>query len=206
MFGLFAVFLAGLILTGLAHQNEELQSHDQPALTYVAYLQSGEFVEAVFENWESEFLQMAALVLATIFLRQRGSADSKKIRGKNEVDTTSRYSIIHASSWRTRKKALTEMLYANSLGLALLALFMLSFALHAIGGVAARNNQALLHGEESISTSTYIKTSQFWYESFQNWQSEFLAVGTLLVLSVYLRQRGSPESKVIGASNKQTGR
>lgn len=205
MFGLFAVFLIGVSITGYLYHNEQLQSHGQSIESYSQYIVSGEFIEAVFENWESEFLQMAALVIATIFLRQKGSVDSKKLRGKNPVDTAPRYSILHASSWQNRKKAIPEMLYANSLSLALVALFLFSFALHAAGGVVARNDESQLHGEQVISTIEYVKSSQFWFESFQNWQSEFLAVGTLMLLSVYLRQRGSPQSKVIGEPNAKTG-
>ena len=205
MFGLFVVFLVGLSLTGWVQNNQELSAHWQPTITYGQYIVSGEFAEAVFENWESEFLQMWALVILTIFLLQKGSADSKKLRGKEPVDTTSRYSIIHASSWRLRGRAVRRALYANSLGLALLAMFALSFALHAVGGTSAHNGQAQWHGEQQVSIWQYITTAQFWFESFQNWQSEFLAVGALLVLSIFLRQRGSPESKPIGAPNSETG-
>lgn len=205
MIGLFVIFLAALSITGYVHNNNELRAHAQPPDTYGVYITSGEFVEAVFENWESEFLQMAALVFATIFLRQYGSADSKKMRGKEDVDTSSRYSIIHATTRKRRTKAIWMALYANSLTLALAALFLTSFALHALGGTAAYNQEAAQHREPSISTAQYVTSSQFWFESFQNWQSEFLAVGSLLILSVFLRQRGSPESKPIGASNRNTG-
>src|SRR5688500_3620704 len=195
---LFAIFVATLIGTAAAgyfHENETLQAHGRPVISVTGYIGSGDFYEAVFENWESEFLQMWALVILTIFLRQRGSADSKKLKGREPVDTSSRYSIIRASSWRTRDKAIGHAIYANSLGFALLGIFMVSFAIHAVSGAEAHNQEAQLHGEPSISTGEYLRTSQFWFESFQNWQSEFLAVGVLLVLSIYLRQRGSPESK-----------
>jgi amino acid transporter len=204
MFGLFVVFTIGVSFTGWTNNNETLKTHGQPQQTYTGYITSGEFIEAIFENWESEFLQMAALVIATIFLYQRGSADSKKLRGPNEVDTSSRYSIIRGDP-SDRIKAAKELLRSNALGLALITLFLFSFALHAVGGAAAHNSEAAAHGEPAISVMTYIRTAQFWFESFQNWQSEFLAVGTLLVLSIYLRQRGSPESKPIGESNRRTG-
>lgn len=159
---------------------------------------SGEFVEGVFENWESEFLQMWALIMLTIFLRQKGSSDSKPIRGNAPVDTSSRYSIIHAQSWKKRGKALRHALYAHSLGIAMISLFLVSFALHAIGGTSAYNEDATLHGSSTVSVVEYMGTSTFWYESLQNWQSEFLAIGALLVLSIKLRERGSPESKPVG--------
>lgn len=205
LFGLFFLFLAGLAITGYLENNESLQSHNQPAIPPSQYLLSGEFIEAIFENWESEFLQMGALVVLTIFLRQKGSADSKKLRGKEDVDTSSRYSIIHASSWQQRSRAVGSFFRGNSLSLALFGLFVLSFILHITGGASAYNEEALLHGESQLSVLSYATTARFWFESFQNWQSEFLAVGLLLVLSVFLRQRGSPESKPIGAPNGKTG-
>lgn len=205
LFLLFFVFLAGQSIAGFVHENNQLEAHGQTTQTYVAYLGSGEFIEAVFENWESEFLQMGALVVLTIWLRQKGSADSKRLRGREEVDTESRYSIIRASNWHTRKKAIGSLITSNSLSLALFGLFALSFWLHAIGGTGAANQEAMQHGEAAISTWQYMASSQFWFESFQNWQSEFLAVGVLLVLSIFLRQRKSPESKPIGAPNDKTG-
>jgi len=205
LFSLFIIFLIGLSIAGYLHENEELATHAQPAITYLEYLVSSSFIEAVFENWESEFLQMGALVVLTIWLVQKGSADSKKLRGKNSVDTSSRYSIIHASNWDSRKKAVGKALYANSLSIALFTLFFTSFILHAFSGTAATNQEALLHNEPQVGVMQYMTSSQFWFESFQNWQSEFLAVGALILLSVYLRQRKSPESKPIGEPNHTTG-
>jgi hypothetical protein len=197
--------MVGLFVTGFQQENEELTAHNQPTITMSEYATSGEFGEAVFENWESEFLQMWALVMLTIWLRQKGSADSKKIRGTEAVDAAPRYSVAHAKTWRQRRRAIAHTLYSNSLGLALLLLFLMSFALHAITGTAAYNEQVAEHGEQTVGVLTYVMTSQFWFESFQNWQSEFLAVVSLLLLSIFLRQRGSPESKPIGEPNKATG-
>jgi hypothetical protein len=205
LFALFLIFLGGQAITGHQHNNEELLSHGKQAISLPAYIASGDFVESVFENWESEFLQMGALVVLTIFLRQKGSADSKKLRGKEPEDTKSRMSIIHGATLRGKGRAATHMLYRNSLSVALFLLFIMSFVLHALGGAAAYNEEALQHGEQTLSTLSYVATSQFWFESFQNWQSEFLAVGCLLVLSVSLRQQGSPESKPVGEPNKRTG-
>jgi hypothetical protein len=193
MFGLFVVFLVALSITGLYQNNHEHLTHGWETQSYIQYITSGSFIEAVFENWESEFLQMGALVVATIFLRQKGAADSKKIRGWSSVDKPSRSSV-------------KNILYANSLSLALIALFILSFALHALGGLAQFNEEARMHGEQAVSLWGYVSSSQFWFESFQNWQSEFLAVGTLLVLSIFLRQQGSPESKPVNESDDATGK
>jgi hypothetical protein len=204
LFGLFAIFLVGLSLSGHAQENAELAEHGQPALSYGQYVASGGFIEAVFENWESEFLQMGALVVLTIWLRQKGAPDSKKLQ-KEPVDTSSRSSIITSGGWGDRAKALRHMLYANSLSLALAALFLISFVLHAFSGVSAYNEEAALHHEPLLSFWGYLTSARFWFESFQNWQSEFVAVGLLIVLSIYLRQRGSPESKPVGAPHSQTG-
>jgi hypothetical protein len=205
MFSFFLLSLIGLVATGYSFQNEQLQDHAQPPVSIGKFIMGGTFGEALFENWESEFLQMGALVMLTVWLVQKGSADSKKLRGKEPVDTSSRYSIIRASSWDTRGKAVKEMLYANSLSIALLTLFIISFVLHAATGTASANEEASWHGGEQQSVVSYISSSQFWFESFQNWQSEFLAVGMLLVLSIFLRQRHSPQSKPIGESNNKTG-
>lgn len=202
---LFVLFLIALSLTGYRHENNQLDAHGQPQQSYASYLRGADFAEAVFENWESEFLQMGALVVLTIWLKQKGSADSKRLHGKEAVDTNSRYSIIHASSWRTRRKAFAHAIYSNSLSTALFALFAFSFVAHGLSGTAAANQEALQHGEAQQSVLQYMHSAQFWFESFQNWQSEFLAVGSLLVLSVFLRQRKSPESKTIGAPNSKTG-
>lgn len=205
LFSLFFSFLIGLSITGWHEQNEELSTHNQPQQSYGEYLTGGEFSEAVFENWESEFLQMWALVMLTIILRQKGSADSKKLRGKAEVDTASRYSIIHAHSWRTGAKATGHFIRDHSLGFALLSIFLVSFILHALSGTSAYNDESIQHGQPTVTVLQYVTSNRFWYESFQNWQSEFLAVGTLLVLSIMLRERGSPESKAIGEPNAKTG-
>lgn len=205
LFLLFFIFIIGLSITGYLHENEELTAHAQATITYGHYLRSASFGEAVFENWESEFLQMGALVLLTIWFVQKGSADSKKLRGHSKVDTSSRYSIIAAANNTARFRAIRHALYANSLSLALFGLFALSFVFHAISGNAVANQTALLHNQPPLSVWQYVSSSQFWFESFQNWQSEFLAVGTLIVLSIFLRQRRSPESKPVDESNRATG-
>lgn len=206
MFGIFTVAIIGMSIAGWVHENESLEEHQQSPQSYAAYLGSGDFIEGVFENWESEFLQMWALIILTVSLRQKGSADSKPMRGKSPQDTRSRFSIINADTWYRRKRAIIHQLYSHSLGLAMLALFILSFSLHAVGGVMAYNEENRQHGGQAVSVINYVASSQFWYESLQNWQSEFLAVGTLLVLSIKLRERGSPQSKPVGIRyDHQTG-
>ena len=206
IFAIFFVSILGMSFAGWQTNNETLSEHGQSLLSYGEYLVSGEFMEGVFENWESEFLQMWALIILTVFLHQKNSADSKPLRGKAPQDTLSRYSLIRASTWTQRSRALRHTIYSHSLGLAMLGLFIISFSLHAIGGLEAYNQETLQHGGEATNLLGYVFSSQFWYESLQNWQSEFLAIGVLLVLSIRLRERGSPQSKPIGKSHdQQTG-
>ena len=202
MFGIFAGSLVAMSIVGWHAANNERQEHRQSAESYVSYLGSGDFMEGVFENWESEFLQMWALVVLTIWLRQKGADESKPLRGKIPQETTSRYSIIRADTWSKRATAAGHTLYAHSLSIALISLFILSFVLHAAGGAAKQNEEAMTHSSsERVTAISYIGTSQFWFESFQNWQSEFFAVGMLMILSIKLRERGSPESKPVGRTH-----
>ena len=206
LIALFLIFLVGLALAGYAQQNEQLAMHGQPAESFGSYLGSGEFIEAVFENWESEFLQMGMFVLLTIWFKQKGSADSKEIEGGDPVDAPSPYPLRKAKTWPERWQAIGHMLYSSSLTIAMFGLFLLSFALHAAGGVAAANEEAMQHGEPLMSVWQYIGSSQFWFESFQNWQSEFLSLAAMVMGTVYLRQRGSAESKPVFAAHSDTGR
>lgn len=207
LFALFFVFTAGMSVSGWQTANNEATTHNQPQQSYGQYVASGDFIEGIFENWESEFLQMWALVGLTIWLRQKGADDSKPLRGSTPQDTSSRYSILRSTNWAQRKKAIKHAVYSRSLSLALLAMFIVSFSLHAVGGAAKYNQESQSHNDQSrVSAIGYMGTSQFWYESLQNWQSEFLAIGTLLLLSIKLRQRGSPESKPVGKRyNAKTG-
>ena len=203
LLSLFVAFWVGQAVTGYRQFNEEQRTHGEQPLAFASYLSTSHFWEATSENWESEFLQMGALIVLTIFLRQKGSADSKSLRRGSPQDTSSRYSIIRASTWRQRKKATGHFFYRHSLSLAMLALFVLSFSLHALEGASAYNEEAVQHHSPTTSVLGYIVSSQFWYESLQNWQSEFLAIGTLLVLSIKLRQAGSPKSKPVGKKYDQ---
>lgn len=204
LFGLFASMLIGMSVVGLRHENSELIAHGQPTVSYFRYATSGSFSEAVFENWESEFLQMGAYVLLTVWFRQKGSKDSKKQGLREAIDAPSRYSLLH-SPWRQKGRALRSTLYSNSLSLALFGIFVLCLLFHMVGGAHAFNQEAIAHNEATLSTWRYATTAQFWFESLQNWQSEFLAIGTLIVLTIFLRQRHSPESKPVSKPNSATG-
>jgi hypothetical protein len=203
MFLLFAVALIGQTLAGYRTYNEEQQEHHQPQVGMAEYLTTGHFTEALFENWESEFLQMAMYVILTAFLFQKGSAESNDPDDQPNEDpdrekTPESPSPVH-------KGGLGLKLYENSLGIALFTLFLISFAFHAAGGAKQFNEEQLEHGGQPVSTLGFMGTSQFWFESFQNWQSEFFSIGMIVVLSIYLRQKNSPESKSVADPHSKTG-
>jgi hypothetical protein len=198
--------MVGQTVTGLHAFNADRREHGQPEVGLSAYVQTGHFWEATAENWESEFLQMAAYVIFTAFLFQVGSSESKKIGKPAPVDRDPRLSKNKPDApWPVRRGGWVLGIYENSLSLAFALLFLLSFALHALGGARAHNEEAAAHGGKSLSVADFVMTSRFWFESFQNWQSEFLSLVGMVVLSIFLRQRGSPESKPVDAAHTDTG-
>jgi hypothetical protein len=206
MFGLFFVFVCGQSVMGLLDYNSTQQEHGRPPVGYVHYLGSGDFIEAVFENWESEFLQMGLYVLLTAFLYQRGSAESRDPDSRHPDEAGYEEAKLRAKApWPVRKGGLALKLYENSLSIVLLSLFAFSFVMHAIGGAGAYSEEEVEHGGRPVSVVGYLLTSRFWFESFQNWQSEFLAIGAMIVLSIYLRQRGSSQSKPVASPHGETG-
>ncbi len=206
LFSIFFASLAGHYLTGWSQYNEERSEHGSASIAAHEYAFEGHFLQTLFENWESEFLQMGAYVLLTAFLFQRGSADSKRPGTIERVDTISDSSQDDPEMpWPVRRGGLALAIYSHSLSIALFFLFALSFILHAAGGASAYNADALAHGQPTISTLEFLQTSRFWFESFQNWQSEFLSIGMMIVLAIFLRQRGSPESKPVDTPHHQTG-
>jgi hypothetical protein len=193
-------YLGGQLLTGWQVHNEERAEHGEPALPLPAYLASAHFLEATTENWESEFLQMFVYVYITAFLFQKGSAESNDPDQPEETRP-----VTTDSPWPVRKGGLWRALYAHSLSLAFAALFLLSFGLHAIGSTRLENEERARRGEAPVSLGRHFAGSKFWFESFQNWQSEFLAIGSMVVLSIFLREKGSPESKSLEAPHAETG-
>lgn len=201
----FIVFLVLQSVFGWQVHNTELIGAGLPATSYWQYLGTGHFAEATFENWESEFLQMGSYVLLTAYLVQRGSPESKPVDEKDRAGDKPE-SAGPDSPRLSRGRGLGHLLYRNSLSLVLLTLFALSFLGHLLGGTAEYNQaRALESGEPPVSAWHFLWTSQFWFQSMQNWQSEFLAIGSLIVLGVFLRQHGSPESKPVTAPHYQTG-
>ena len=196
--GLFVVFFAGMALAGVRAYNGDQLAHGGAAVSLWGYLRTGDFVEATFENWESEFLQMGMYVVLTAYLFQRGSSESKPPDSPAPQDEDPRDADKRQHvPWPVRRGGVVLSLYENSLAALFFVLFAASIALHAVGGARAYSAEQQAHGEAAVSTWGFVRTAQFWFESFQNWQSEFMAVGALVVLSVHLRQHGSPESKPV---------
>jgi|SRR5687767_3396312 len=207
LLALFAMTMVGQALTGWADRNQDAMQHQQPTIGFADYLASGHFWEATGENWESEFLQMAMFVLLTISLHQKGSAESKRIDVVEAVDLDPREHAdnpdapgpVRRGGWQLR-------IYENSLGLAFAVLFLISIAMHAAGGLSEYNSHQEEHGQPTVTLSTYVTSSRFWFESFQNWQSEFLSLAAMVIGTIYLRQRGSAESKPVYVAHEETGR
>ena len=198
--------LAGMMATGISVYNDELTRHHQPGVSLAAYLASGHFLSALFENWESEFLQMSAYVALTAFLFQRGSAESRDPDGSAEQDTNPASHVGDPDApLPVRLGGLSASVYAYSLGIALFVLFLLSFALHLQHSTAAEAVEALSHDKPPPTIWEHAGSAEFWFESFQNWQSEFLSTAVLVVLSIFLRFRSSPESKPVAAPHSKTG-
>ncbi|WP_026969656.1 DUF6766 family protein [Algoriphagus terrigena] len=195
LIALMIVTLSGQAYTGWITENKELVEEGQAPLSIGEYLQSGHFLQATFENWESEFLQMMLYVLLTISLRQKGSSESKKLEGEEDVD---KEPTPHPDApWPVRKGGIWLSIYKHSLSIAFGILFVVSFVLHFFGSFHDFNLEQSIKGKPTVEAASYLFESRFWFESFQNWQSEFMAVASIVILSIWLREKGSPESKPV---------
>ena len=204
---LFVGFWVGQVLTGWHEYNQTQQGHQSLPVGLTTYLTTGHMWEATFENWESEFLQMAAFIVLTTTLIQKGSPESRRPGATELVDADPREFIDRPGvPWPVRQGGVVLWLYERSLGLTLGLLFVIALAGHAYGGLSEYAEEQITHGESAPNLGAYITSSRFWFESFQNWQSEFLSIAAMVWLSVYLRQRGSPESKPVHAPHHETGR
>jgi hypothetical protein len=204
----FALSLLGQSFAGQHAYNTEQVEHGGEPISWFDYVLSSHFGGAVFENWQSEFLQFTTFILATIWLVQRGSNESKRLEEAGR-ESKQRQRIGHAASaesprwarfddWRTR-------IYENSLLIAMGLIFLASWAVQSLNHWREFNDDQRQHDESTVSWGRYLLDPDFWERTLQNWQSEFLAVGTLAVFTIYLRQRGSPESKPVGAPHGETG-
>ncbi|MET1056716.1 MAG: DUF6766 family protein [Pedobacter sp.] len=201
---LFIITLLAQALTGWKTHNQDLKDDHAQEIGLGTYLCSGHFISATFENFESEFLQMSLYVLLTISLRQIGSAESKKLDEAEEVD---REPVPSADApWPVRKGGFILSLYSNSLSICFGILFFASWGLHLYGSWQNHNVEQLAKHLPTDTVAEYLGQAEFWFETFQNWQSEFLSVASIVFFTIFLRQKGSPESKPVDALDMETGK
>ncbi|MET8509182.1 DUF6766 family protein [Streptomyces sp. NPDC004787] len=206
--GAFLVVLAAQAVAGRAEFNEQLAVAGLQQVGLGDYLMSSDFAVDVTENWQSEFLQFFLYVFGTVHLLQRGSPESKPLDDAGPESERKQRMGDHADAESPRwagTKDWRQALYSRSLGLAMAVFFFLSWFAQSVAGAAAYNGERLRELQAPIGWGAYLVSSDFWSRSLQNWQSELLAVSAMAILSVYLRQRGSPESKPVGAPHSATG-
>jgi hypothetical protein len=208
-FGLILLLaLVGQSVAGLADFNDQQLSQGQEVITYLEYLTSSDFAVDVAENWQSEFLQFFLYIYATVYLIQRGSSESKEPGEtgleSDEDQLVGRFATANSPRW-ARRDGWRLSVYSRSLGLVMGAIFLLSWIAQSVAGRAAYNAQQLSQFEDPVSWFGYVGSPDFWSRTLQNWQSEFLAVAAMSAFSIYLRQRGSPESKPVGSPHATTG-
>jgi hypothetical protein len=207
-FALFFAALVGQSLTGMAEFNSQQVADHMATLSYGQYLTSSDFAVDVAENWQSEYLQFLLFIVATVWLLQRGSPESKSLDQagleSDREQKVGRYAEAGSPAW-AKVEGVRGFVFSTSLGLVMGFIFLGSWLAQGVAGTASFNQQQLSQLEDPVSFWGYLTTSDFWNRTLQNWQSEFLAVGSMAVLSIYLRQRGSPESKPVGALHESTG-
>ena len=205
---LFLAALAGQSYAGWRDYNATQGDHEETTISYTRYVTSSEFGQAVSENWQSEYLQFVLYIMATIYLVQRGSPESKRWRDRGrESDADQQlgpYARPDSPKWARATGGIARMLYSNSLLIFMGLIWLASWFAQSVTGWSAYNSDQLEHGENGTNWIGYIGSSDFWESTLQNWQSEFLAVGSMAIFAVYLRQRGSPESKPVGAPHDET--
>ncbi|WP_426324401.1 DUF6766 family protein [Microbacterium sp. E-13] len=204
---IFVLALIGQSIAGYLENNEQLQQHGMSPESFGAFLTSSDFVVDVAENWQSEFLQFFLFIAATIWLVQRGSPESKKPGdegiGSDKEQLVGRHARPDSPSW-ARARGIRQTVYSNSLLLVMGGVFLLSWLAQSLAGTVVMNEENAEHGQPAITWLEYLVTPDFWNRTLQNWQSEFLAVGAMIALSIFLRQRGSSESKPVGAPHHES--
>jgi hypothetical protein len=206
----FVLFLAALIADGLtgwqAYNNDQL-AHHESTISLGRYLTSSDFGRNTLENWQSEYLQFTLFILLTVWLVQRGSNESKKPGqeggGTDAEQRVGRHAQPDSPRW-AKVGGLPRKLYENSLVTVMASIWLLSWFGQSVTGWSTYNADQITHHQPTVDWLGYIGTAEFWEATLQNWQSEFLAVGTMVVFAIYLRQRGSPESKPVGAPHAET--
>jgi hypothetical protein len=205
------LFLAALgfqALAGYHEFNDEQEQHSEPGVSFGRYITSSQFGSAVMENWQSEYLQFTLFILLTVWLVQRGSPESKEPgregRESDEDQLVGDHLPTESPRW-ARLEGLRRKLYENSLLIVMGSIWVCTWVVQSVTGLTEFNADQMTHRQEPVSWLEYVGSADFWEKTLQNWQSEFLAVGSMVVLSIYLRQRGSPESKPVGAPHHATG-
>ena len=203
----FVLALIGQAFAGLIAFNEEQAAHGSPPITLLDFVTSSAFVVDVAENWQSEYLQFFLFIFATIWLVQEGSPESKKPGdegiGSDKEEKVGRYAEPDSPSW-AKATGWRQTVYSNSLLITMGAIFLLSWLAQAIAGHTVFNAEQVEHGQDLLTLGEYALSADFWNRTLQNWQSEFLAVGSMVTLSIVLRQRGSSESKPVGTPHHET--
>jgi hypothetical protein len=209
--GFGVLFLAALVAQSFAgwHQfNAEQTAESLGRLGYWRYVVSADFAVDVSENWQSEFLQFWMYLTATVWLLQRGSPESKELdkagKESDKDQKIGRYAVEDSPAW-AKTGGLRTHIFSSSLAIVMGSIFFLSWLVQSVGGWAAFNETRLARTQDPISWGSYLTNADFWSRTLQNWQSEFLAVGAMAVLSIYLRQRGSSQSKPVGEPHSSTG-
>jgi hypothetical protein len=205
-----AIFLATLVGQSLAGQhahNSEQKDHGEGSVSWWDYVRSSDFGGAVMENWQSEFLQFSLFILVTVWLVQKGSNESKRLEDagleSDEKQQVGKSSQARSPSW-AKANGLRRRIYENSLLLVMTSIFFATWLAQSLNNWRTFNEDQVEHHDEPVSWGRYLLDPGFWERTLQNWQSEFLAVGTMAVFTIYLRQRGSPESKPVGAAHDET--
>jgi hypothetical protein len=205
---LFLAALFGQAIAGHADYNDAADSHHDPHLSLGRYMVSSEFGSAVMENWQSEYLQFTLMILLTVWLLQKGSPESKELdkagRESDQAQRVGPYAQQNSPRW-AKVGGIRRKLYENSLVLVMGCFWIGTWLAQSVTGMVQYNSDRVGHQQDPIAWSHYLTSADFWENTLQNWQSEFLAVGSMAILAVYLRQRGSPESKPVGAPNATTG-
>ncbi|TPI69687.1 hypothetical protein FJ420_07475 [Mesorhizobium sp. B3-1-3] len=206
VFAIFVACLVGQAISGYFASQQDRAMHGLANQSFASFLGSGEFQESVFENWESEFLEKWAYVFLTAYLVQRGSAESRDPDADSpENEDPARHREDPDAPWPVRRGGIILWLYSHSLGTALFLIFVATFVFHLWQSTRHAAEEAALHHRPAETILAHLVSGQFWFESFQNWQSEFLSTGVLVLLAIWLRERGSPESKPVHAPHAKTG-
>lgn len=200
LFGLFLLCIIGDSITGWLAYNQALREAHFGRLAFGAYLRTGQFLDGVFSNWQAAILQLAVLIAFGSLLRQKGAAHSRKPGSEGTPPS------VRTLEWKfSARESVGQWLYANSLTLAFGVMFLASFAAHVIFGSMKHNEDQMLRHLPASPLSSYVVSPDFWSTVFRTWEAEFFAIGIYIVLSIFLRQEGSPESKPVDASDQQTG-